>query len=140
LSGRTEALALRPLSDTITRLAKLNAGLGAPETASRLSTLSSFGSNPGALGAKLHIPANLPSGAGLVVVLHGCTQTAAAYDHASGWSRLADEYGFAVLYPEQSRANNADLCFNWFVPGDVVRGGGEVDCTDDRSGVRRIPD
>jgi poly(hydroxyalkanoate) depolymerase family esterase len=86
----------------------------------------SFGSNPGSLGAKLHIPASLPSGAGLVVVLHGCTQTAATYDHASGWSRLADEHGFAVLYPEQSRANNANLCFNWFVPADMVRDGGEA--------------
>lgn len=117
---------MRPLSKTIAQLAKQNKGLGAQPTGSRLNTLPSFGSNPGALGAKLHIPGNMPHGAGLVVVLHGCTQTAVAYDHASGWSRLADEYGFAVLYPEQSRANNANLCFDWFVPGDVVRGGGEA--------------
>lgn len=117
---------MRPLSDTIARLAKLNAASGMQSPVSRLETLSAFGSNPGALGARLHVPTNLTEGAGLVVVLHGCTQTAADYDHASGWSRLADEYGFVVLYPEQSRANNANLCFNWFASGDMVRDGGEA--------------
>ncbi|WP_376776084.1 PHB depolymerase family esterase [Rhizobium populisoli] len=39
-----------------------------------------------------------------MVALHGCTQTAAAYEHGSGWSRLADEYGFVVLYPQQTRS------------------------------------
>ena len=41
------------------------------------------------------------------------------YDHGSGWSKLAEEKGFAVLFPEQQRANNANLCFNWFEPGDM---------------------
>ncbi len=61
-----------------------------------------------------------------MVVLHGCTQTAAGYDHGSGWSRLAEEEGFAVLLPEQRRTNNANLCFNWFVPEDVTRDRGEA--------------
>ena len=47
----------------------------------------------------------------LVVVLHGCTQTAAAYDHGSGWSALAERCGFAVLYPEQAPANNPKTLF-----------------------------
>jgi poly(hydroxyalkanoate) depolymerase family esterase len=59
-------------------------------------------------------------------VLHGCTQTAASYDHGTGWSRLADQHGFAVLYPEQQRANNPNLCFNWFVPDDIRRDSGEA--------------
>ena len=62
-----------------------------------LSDLATFGSNPGALRARFYVPENLPRGAALVVVLHGCTQTAAGYDHGSGWSRLAAEKGFAVL-------------------------------------------
>ncbi|RYG28589.1 MAG: hypothetical protein EON93_18310, partial [Burkholderiales bacterium] len=64
--------------------------------------------------------------AALVVVLHGCTQTAAAYDLGSGWSQLAEEKGFAVLFPEQQRSNNANLCFNWFEPGDIRRDNGEA--------------
>lgn len=82
--------------------------------------------NPGALGARVYIPANLAVPAPLVVVLHGCTQTAAGYDHGSGWSRLADRHGFALLFPQQGRANNANLCFNWFLAGDTARGAGEA--------------
>ena len=44
----------------------------------------------------------------------------------SGWSRLADEAGFALLYPEQQRANNPNLCFNWFLPTDAARDRGEA--------------
>lgn len=120
---------MRTLSDTITRLAATRSRLGRGATSSgadRLSDMPKFGSNPGALRARTYIPGNLPKGAPLVVVLHGCTQTAAGYDHGSGWSRLADREGFAVLFPEQQRSNNANLCFNWFVPGDIRRGAGEA--------------
>jgi poly(hydroxyalkanoate) depolymerase family esterase len=59
-------------------------------------------------------------------VLHGCTQDAATYDRGSGWSTLAERQGFALLYPEQSRANNPMLCFNWFSGNDSQRGMGEA--------------
>lgn len=92
----------------------------------RLADLDGLGANPGALRARTYIPANLPAGAPLVVVLHGCTQSAAGYDHGAGWSRLADRHGFALLFPEQQAANNPNLCFNWFLPGDTRRDGGEA--------------
>jgi len=62
----------------------------------------------------------------LVVVLHGCTQNADAYDEGSGWSEVARKNGFALLFPEQIRANNPNLCFNWFQTGDTRRGQGEA--------------
>ncbi len=92
----------------------------------RLRDLEDFGSNPGALRARCHVPADLPPNAPLVVALHGCTQTAGDYDNGSGWSQLADQQGFAVLYPEQQRTNNPNLCFNWFAPEDIRRGSGEA--------------
>ena len=98
---------------------------GAPH-AGVLQEVTSFGANPGALKMWLFTPPKLPPGAPLVVVLHGCTQTAAGYDRGSGWSTLAARHGFALLYPEQQRANNSHTCFNWFEPGDVTRGKGEV--------------
>jgi poly(hydroxyalkanoate) depolymerase family esterase len=85
-----------------------------------------FGSNPGNLRMFSHVPAGLAPGAALVVVLHGCTQTAAGYDHGAGWSTLADRYGFALLLPEQQRANNPNACFSWFEPGDTARDRGEA--------------
>ena len=62
----------------------------------------------------------------LVVVLHGCGQTAAAYDVGSGWSTLAKHYGFALLMPGQLASNNANGCFNWFYPEDTARERGEA--------------
>jgi len=73
-----------------------------------------------------HVPAALPARPPLMVVLHGCAQTAAAYDLGAGWSTLADRYGFAILLPEQQRSNNPQNCFNWFQPGDIARDQGEA--------------
>ena len=92
----------------------------------RLSDLSSPRHNPGNLRARIYVPEGLSGPAPLVVVLHGCTQNAAVYDHGSGWSRLADQYGFILLFPEQDRANNPMLCFNWFSGNDSQRGMGEA--------------
>jgi poly(hydroxyalkanoate) depolymerase family esterase len=120
---------VRNISDTTRRLRayKVTPPLGGlAEQDTRLSELSAFGTNPGQLRARTYIPANLPANAPLVVVLHGCTQTAAIYDHGSGWSRLADRHGFALLFPEQQRINNPNLCFNWFLPDDIGRDVGEA--------------
>lgn len=122
---------MRTISDTIARLAALKAMYGAGTAArdgspGRLSPLSGFGSNPGGLQASYHVPEDFRGDRPLVVVLHGCTQSADAYDHHSGWSQLANEAGFALLYPEQQRGNNPNLCFNWFLPGDTQRHAGEV--------------
>ncbi len=91
-----------------------------------LQEISAFGDNPGRLRMLLHVPEALAARPALVVVLHGCGQTAAAYADGAGWRTLADRCGFVVLCPEQTRANNANLCFNWFQAGDVTRGAGEA--------------
>ena len=98
-----------------------------PATSSRLVEWTGFGGNPGALEARIFIPADLAPGSALVVALHGCTQDAAAYDHGTGWSVLAQQEGFALLLPQQTRANNANLCFNWFDAADIGRTGGEAE-------------
>ncbi len=101
--------------------------MGAARSSGRLVKLPAIDRNPGSLGARTYIPTDLAPGAPLVVVLHGCTQTAERYDAGTGWSHLADRLGFALLFPEQRRANNANLCFNWFQPGDIARDGGEAE-------------
>jgi poly(hydroxyalkanoate) depolymerase family esterase len=93
--------------------------------AGRLSELTGF-DNPGNLRGLMFVPEGGRQPAALLVVLHGCTQNAQGYDMGAGWSRLAERHGFALLYPEQKRENNANLCFNWYQPGDAVRGGGEA--------------
>jgi poly(hydroxyalkanoate) depolymerase family esterase len=115
------------LAQTLERLAAAKKGLGAGQAGrDRLHDVPAFGPNPGQLRARAYVPAGLKASAPLVVVLHGCTQTAAGYDDGAGWSTLADEAGFALLFPEQQRANNGNLCFNWFEREDIAREGGEA--------------
>jgi poly(hydroxyalkanoate) depolymerase family esterase len=91
-----------------------------------LVEVSDFGSNPGNLRMFAFVPEKLQQPRALVVVLHGCGQTAAGYDHGAGWSTLAKHYGFALVLPEQQGSNNANGCFNWFNPEDIARGRGEA--------------
>src|SRR5262249_33638425 len=72
------------------------------------------------------VPPQLQSSRALVVVLHGCGQTASGYNLGAGWSTLAKHYGFALLMPEQVISNNANGCFNWFNPDDTAREHGEA--------------
>ena len=91
-----------------------------------LERVAAFGSNPGNLQMFVHAPPLLERSPALVVALHGCSQNAAAYNHGSGWSTLADRHGFVVVLPEQQPANNPQNCFSWFVPGDTSRNSGEA--------------
>jgi poly(hydroxyalkanoate) depolymerase family esterase len=93
---------------------------------SPLVETSDFGSNPGGIKMFSFVPGNLQQPPALVVVLHGCGQTAAGYDLGAGWSTLAKHYGFALLMPEQQSSNNANTCFNWFNPEDITRDSGEA--------------
>ena len=95
-------------------------------TADHLTELTGFGSNPGALRMFTYVPKRPRPSPALVVVLHGCTQSAASYDLGAGWSTLAERYGFILLLPEQTPANNPKTCFNWFLPGDAARDRGEA--------------
>ena len=119
---------MRGLGTTVARLVASKRAMQLPigNDSGRLSDLRGFGTNPGELRARTYLPQGLPANAPLVVVLHGCTQNASIYDEGSGWSQLADDHGFALLFPEQRRSNNGNLCFNWYEPGDARRGRGEA--------------
>ncbi|MFJ9186795.1 alpha/beta hydrolase family esterase [Streptomyces anulatus] len=95
-------------------------------TAAALERVTVFGANPGNLNMYVHRPPALPTGAPVVVALHGCTQSAQVYSDNSGLDTFADRHGFLVVYAETTTANNANKCFNWFQPGDTRRGQGEA--------------
>jgi poly(hydroxyalkanoate) depolymerase family esterase len=114
------------------RLSKIN-GINDPgdfgwpnQSQSPLTEVIGFGANPGDLKMFSFVPDELQPKPALVVVLHGCGQTAAGYDLGAGWSSLATRYGFALLMPEQQASNNPNGCFNWFNPEDTARDSGEA--------------
>lgn len=61
----------------------------------------------------------------LLVMLHGCTQTAADFAAGTGMNDLAEQYGFIVVYPQQKRISNRTLCWNWFKSSHQFRDRGE---------------
>jgi poly(hydroxyalkanoate) depolymerase family esterase len=80
----------------------------------------------GKLEYKLYSPANpsrqkLP----LVVMMHGCRQSAADFAAGTGMNKVADDVGFFVLYPQQAVSANLARCWNWHRPGNQRRGSGE---------------
>jgi feruloyl esterase len=109
----------------LVRALKRHDGEGDGTITSRLRENFDFGSNPGNLRMFTYRPPSLADNPALVVVLHGCTQSAAGYDLGAGWSTLADRYGFALLFPQQKRSNNPNGCFNWFQPAHSQRDRGE---------------
>ncbi|WP_039919588.1 extracellular catalytic domain type 1 short-chain-length polyhydroxyalkanoate depolymerase, partial [Thauera linaloolentis] len=50
----------------------------------------------------------------LLVMLHGCGQTAAQFAHSTRMNGIALRERFLVLYPEQDRTANPQGCWNWY--------------------------
>lgn len=62
----------------------------------------------------------------LLVMLHGCQQTAADFTRATRMNAHAERLGVVVAWPEQSTRANRSRCWNWFEAVDQRRGHGEV--------------
>ncbi len=98
-------------------------------TQSELTRILNFGSNPGNLQMMMHKSNDLPQEnekRPLVVILHGCSQSADAVAIQTGWNKLADSYQFYAMYPQQKMSNNPNDCYNWFRPNDVSKNKGEA--------------
>lgn len=67
------------------------------------------------LAYALYLPASAPPRVGMpvVVMLHGCKQTAESFAAGTRICRLAERAGFAVLLPEQAKTAHAHRCWHW---------------------------
>jgi poly(hydroxyalkanoate) depolymerase family esterase len=61
----------------------------------------------------------------LIVMLHGCTQTAVDFANSTRMNQLADQYKFIVVYPQQTSVYSQNLCWNWFKSSNQSRDQGE---------------
>jgi poly(hydroxyalkanoate) depolymerase family esterase len=77
----------------------------------------------------LYLPENVPetalkNGLPLIIMLHGCHQTATQFATGTRMNRLAEQKGYAVLYPQQSVSTNAHRCWRWYEKS-TQQGGGD---------------
>ncbi len=85
-----------------------------------------FANAAGTRPYKLYVPASYDGRPmGLVVMLHGCTQSPADFATGTRMNAAAETERLLVLYPGQVKAANANKCWNWFDPADQVRDRGE---------------
>lgn len=122
----------RPLSDVVSDLQKLKRHDGGSVTPDdlRLPEGSRFdqGRHDGPHGARdyrIFVPSPERPIRGVVMMLHGCTQTATDFAIGTQMHLQAAQNGWIVLYPEQGRGHNTSGCWNWFRPQDQGRAGGE---------------
>ncbi|KAG8152656.1 extracellular catalytic domain type 1 short-chain-length polyhydroxyalkanoate depolymerase [Burkholderia catarinensis] len=73
------------------------------------------------LAYALYLPAAPATTTGMpvLVMLHGCKQTAESFAAGTRICRLAERSGFAVLFPEQAKTAHAHRCWNWH--GDATQ-------------------
>lgn len=79
-------------------------------------TPGTFSTNAGTREYELYTPSNLSAGSPLFLMLHGCTQDPDDFAAGTRMNVLAEENGFAVVYPAQPSSVNARSCWNWFCP------------------------
>ena len=130
-AGRTLGIVIKQLRAAQSLMQGARAPAKAPAVSVRIPAGAQFLSRThrttaGSRGYKFYLPASHPKRPkGLILMLHGCTQGPDDFAAGTNMNALAEKHGLAIAYPGQNRSHNAASCWNWFKPGDQVRGAGE---------------
>jgi poly(hydroxyalkanoate) depolymerase family esterase len=89
--------------------------------AATLTRITGFGANPSGLEMYLYVPETVADRPAVVVAVHYCTGSGPAMYSGTEYARLADRYGFIVIYPSVTRASK---CFDVSSPQALRRDGG----------------
>ncbi len=69
-----------------------------------------------AFGALIYVPSNLRTDtASVVVVIHGCLQSAESMSLGTGWNQIADKNNLVIIYPQVPEGSNPLACWNWYL-------------------------
>ena len=101
----------------------------APSSQMPETTRTTYTTAAGARDFVLFRPASWPAGRedrALVVMLHGCTQSADDFARGTRMNAAAERSGFMVLYPEQPAGAHPQKCWSWYVPEQFTRDRGEA--------------
>lgn len=77
---------------------------------------------------RLYLPASLDGrpAAGLLLLLHGCTQDPDDFARGTGIMAAAERHRVIVVAPAQTAQANMNRCWNWFEARHTARDGGEA--------------
>lgn len=129
--GRTLGIVLRQLRAAQSLLPGAMAGTASQTAAPRIPKGAQYLSRThrsaaGSRDYKIYLPASQPQRPkGFILMLHGCHQTPDDFALGTHMNALAEKHGLAVAYPSQTTGQNAASCWNWFKPGNQIRGAGE---------------
>ncbi|MFW6722620.1 alpha/beta hydrolase family esterase [Streptomyces sp. MAR4 CNY-716] len=102
-------------------LAALSLSAPPQASAATLREVTNFGSNPSNLRMHLYVPDNVRPQPAVLVAIHYCTGSGPAFYSGTEFARLADRYGFLVVYPSATRSGQ---CFDVSSPQALRRDGG----------------
>lgn len=94
-----------------------------PKSRGRSAAVGPMLQRSGALAYRLHAPAKTDDTAPLIVMLHGCSQSPEDFAVGTGMNAAAATIGAHVVWPEQSRSSNPNVCWSWFEPAHQGRSG-----------------
>ncbi|MBP2326856.1 poly(hydroxyalkanoate) depolymerase family esterase [Kibdelosporangium banguiense] len=102
-------------------LGALLTALAPTASAAQLTEVTGFGSNPSNLRMHLYVPDTVVSKPPVLVAVHYCTGTGPAFYSGTEFARMADRYGFIVIYPSATRSGQ---CFDVSSPQALKHDGG----------------
>jgi poly(hydroxyalkanoate) depolymerase family esterase len=90
-------------------------------SAATLTEIIGFGTNPSNLRMHLYVPDTVAAKPAVLVAAHYCTGTGPAFYSGTEFARMADRYGFIVIYPSATRSGQ---CFDVSSPQALRHDGG----------------
>ena len=77
--------------------------------------------------SSIYIPENyFPKTAKVVVVIHGCLQSAESMSLGTGFNKVADQKNLVIIYPQVKTNSNYFDCWNWFLQKNQLKNSGQL--------------